>query len=187
MKVYDFDDTIYDGDSSKDFLIFEIKRHPGIFALKSVSFLTSTILYILHIKKKETWKASMFSFLKDISDIQKEIDLFWDTHDKKIKSWYLKQQLQDDVIISASPAFLVEAGCCRFGITNVIATRMDVKTGEIVGNNCKGKEKVERFQKKYGNQVRVQEFYSDDESDCPMASMADRAFLVKGEEVFEWK
>lgn len=33
MNVYDFDNTIYDGDSSIDFYIFCLKRHPSILAL----------------------------------------------------------------------------------------------------------------------------------------------------------
>ena len=32
MNVYDFDKTIYDGDSTADFYLFSLKRHKGIFS-----------------------------------------------------------------------------------------------------------------------------------------------------------
>ena len=63
MNVYDFDDTIYNGDSSKDFILFEMKRHLGSFTKRCLPMCISTILYMLHIHTKETWKSSMFSFL----------------------------------------------------------------------------------------------------------------------------
>ena len=30
MNVYDFDGTIYDGDSTVDFLIYMYRKHPGL-------------------------------------------------------------------------------------------------------------------------------------------------------------
>ena len=40
MNIYDFDKTIYDGDSSIDFLLFEIKRNKKVFLT-----LPKTVLY----------------------------------------------------------------------------------------------------------------------------------------------
>ena len=187
MNVYDFDDTIYNGDSSKDFILFEMKRHLGSFAKRCLPMCISTILYVLHIHTKETWKSSMFSFLKDISDISEEIELFWDEHEKKIKSWYLKQQRQDDVVISASPAFLVKEACQRLGVRYVIATEMDKTSGKISGKNCKGQEKEKRFRQCYGENVVIGGFYSDDVSDQYMACIAEEAYMVKGNNIEKWK
>ena len=30
IDVYDFDGTIYDGDSTADFVLFSLRRHPGV-------------------------------------------------------------------------------------------------------------------------------------------------------------
>lgn len=47
MNVYDFDKTIYDGDSTADFYIFSLKRHKKFYCLPphlSVLFLNSMFL-----------------------------------------------------------------------------------------------------------------------------------------------
>lgn len=186
MRVYDFDDTIYNGDSSKDFILFEMKRHIGSFVKRSIPMCISTILYVLHIRTKETWKSTMFSFLNDIESIQNEVALFWDMNECKFKEWYKRQKRESDLIISASPYFLVKEGCRRVGISNVIATNMNEKTGKIFGKNCRGNAKVERFQEMYGEHVKIQEFYSDSTSDKFMAELAEKSYLVYGDDVKEW-
>ena len=84
---------------------------------------------------------------------------------------------ENDVIISASPQFLVTAFTDRLGIKYILATDMDKHTGKITGKNCRGEEKVTRFQKVFKDSVDC--FYSDSMSDAPMARMAGQAYLVK--------
>ena len=62
---------------------------------------------------------------------------------------------------------------------------MDSRTGRIQGENCWGPEKVERLRQVYP-QFHMSEFYSDSRSDTPLAQVADRAFLVKGDELLPW-
>lgn len=187
MNVYDFDDTIYDGDSSKDFLLFMAKKNKQAFVKRVFLMGGSTFLYAIHLIDKESWKSSVFSFLKDIEDIDQEIKRFWDEHEKNFKQWYLEQQRQDDLIISASPAFIVEEGCHRIGIEHVIATEMDKISGKIYGKNCKGQEKVERFRQCYEDKAEIEAFYSDSQSDVYMARLATKAFDVQGDIIKEWK
>ena len=186
MNVYDFDDTIYDGDSSKDFLLFMVKRHKRAFAKRMFGIGISTFLYVIRVIDKESWKSSVFSFLKDIEDIDREIKKFWDEREKKFKAWYLEQQRQDDLIISASPTFIVEEGCHRIGIEHVIATEMDKTSGKIYGKNCKGREKVERFRQCYGDKAEIEAFYSDSQSDVYMAGIAKRAYYIEKDQVLKW-
>jgi phosphoserine phosphatase len=68
---------------------------------------------------------------------------------------------------------------------NLIASRVDPKTGQYTGRNCDGAEKLRRFREEYG-ETPVEEFYSDALSDAPMARIAQRAFLVKGDRVTPW-
>lgn len=63
---------------------------------------------------------------------------------------------------------------------------MDINTGKIDGKNCRGKEKVVRFQEKYKLE-EIDNFYSDSDADLPLATIAKRAYKVKGMQVQEWK
>jgi phosphoserine phosphatase len=62
---------------------------------------------------------------------------------------------------------------------------MDPFSGHILGNNCHDKEKVRRFRLEYPDYA-IDEFYSDSLSDTPLASIAARAFLVKGNILLPW-
>ena len=90
-----------------------------------------------------------------------------------------------DVIISASPEFLLNPICNQLGVS-MLATRVDNKTGLFNGENCHGEEKVRRFYEAYPN-GEVDEFYSDLYCDTPLARIAQKAYIVKGEKLTPWK
>lgn len=184
MNVYDFDKTIYYNDSTSDFYVFCLKRHPKIivhFPKTAGMF----ILYLLHIKTKTQFKEAMYEFLLEI-DSDKDIADFWDTHRNKIKPFYMKQKRSDDVIISASPEFLLKPICSELGVGCLMASRVDPKTGKYTGINCHGKEKVKRFEEKYSDAV-IDEFYSDAYCDTPLAEKAVRSYMIKGDKISDWK
>lgn len=111
---------------------------------------------------------------------------FWIKNRGRIKPWYLVQKKPDDVIISASPEFLLRTICKELGISYLIASKVDPKTGLFNGENCEGEEKVLRFKKQFRN-VQIDEFYSDSKTDTPLATLARKAFLVKGNKIITWK
>ena len=169
MNVYDFDKTIYGGDSTADFYLFSLKRHKKILLLApSLDF-----------------KQVMYRFLRNC-DIDRDVKDFWAKNRAKIKQYYLKQQKYDDVIISASPEFLLEPICEILGIHYLMASRVDKYTGIYDGINCHGKEKVRRFYEMFPN-GKIEEFYSDSYSDTPLAEIAEKAYIVTGEELTDWK
>ena len=184
MNVYDFDKTIYDGDSTMDFYLFCLKRHKGIFHLAFPLVKGAVRYYVLNIGTKTIMKENMYRFLTKI-DSEKDISDFWKINRSKIKLWYLKQQKPDDLVISASPYFLLKPICDYLGIKHLIASRVDVKTGKYTGENCHGDEKVKMFKEQYGSEI--DEFYSDSHNDEPLAKMSKKAFYVKGNELTEWK
>ena len=51
MNVYDFDKTIYDGDSTVDFFFFSLKRNPVLW-ITSVGYIAAFPLYFLKIISK---------------------------------------------------------------------------------------------------------------------------------------
>jgi len=185
VNVYDFDNTIYKGDSTLDFYFFCVKKKPIILKYLPVQ-IGGYIAYKAKIVEKTIFKTKFFSFIKGIESIDKMVKLFWDYKQNNIKNWYIEKKLEDDVIISASPEFLLKEICIRLKIDNLIASDVDSKTGRFLSENCYGIEKVMRFSKEFPDGV-IDEFYSDSYSDLPMAKISKKAFIVKGELVNEWK
>lgn len=182
MRVFDFDKTIYDGDASFDFWRFMIKKKPMILYLFGLQLLCYLMMKI-GIISREKAKSVFFKFLR-YSD-KKDLEKFWQKNYKKIKNWYLEEKKSGDLIISASPEYILEP-IAQYLEVDLIATRVDKKTGKIIGKNCRGKEKVRRFFEKYPEK-KIEIFYSDSLSDLPMRKIANRGFLIKGARKKEWK
>ena len=184
MNVYDFDKTIYAGDSTIDFYLYCLSRH---LRLAGYIFGQTWGMFLHATDQIDTteWKERFFVFLVGISDLEKLVESFWNSRQSKIKAWYLKQKQPDDVVISASPVFLLAPVCQRLGIAPPIATELDIASGKILGTNCKGEEKVRRFLERYPEAI-IRRFYSDSSTDAPLAALAEEAFLVHGDIVRPW-
>ncbi len=183
MNVYDFDRTIYNGDSTVDFYFFCLKRHKKILLLLPSLFFAFLRFYCFKIGDKTQFKEKMYRFLK-YCDIDRDLDDFWTIHDKKIKKWYLNQQKNDDVIISASPEFLLCPLEKSFNF-NVIGSKVDKFNGKYSGTNCYYEEKVVRFKEAYPKGT-IDGFYSDHYSDEPLALVAKKAYIVDGDSIYDW-
>lgn len=133
---------------------------------------------------KEKMKEEYFCFLK-LVDINNFLEEFIDKEIVNINSWYLKAKKDDDVVISASPDFLVERFMMRLGVRNVIASNVDEKTGVFNSGNCRGKEKVLRFRERYPDS-QIDRFYSDSKSDLPLAQIAVSPYFVKKNKPEKW-
>lgn len=185
MNVYDFDNTIYKGDSTAHFYLFCFKRHPSM-----IRYLPSLLsgfagFYLLKKGNKTQFKEKMYTFLKSV-DLDKDLPDFWSSHSKNLKDWYLKQKKADDVIISASSVFLLTPICEKLEIGKLIASPVDRHTGKYHGLNCHGQEKVKRFYEEFPDGV-IDNFYSDSKSDTPLALIAKKAYLVKGDDISPWQ
>ena len=183
MNVYDFDGTIYDGDSTVDFFLFALKRNPSVIRYVPRQALGFLLFGLKRIEKTEL-KEYFFSFLPGI-DAEKLADDFWDLNSHRIFMWYPEQQKPDDILISASPEFLLKPICQQLGISHLIASKVDVRTGRFTGENCRGPEKVRRLAEEYGV-THIDSFYSDSFSDLPLAQIADQAFLIKSGSITPW-
>ena len=184
MNVYDFDGTIYDGDSTIDFFLYALRRKPSLIRCGPRQ-LWGFVLYGLKKINRTKLKEYFFSFLPAI-DAEALAEAFWTQNQHKIFDWYLTQQKEDDIIISASPSFLLTPICKRLSISRLLASDVDPRTGAFAGENCRGQEKVRRLKSEY-KVTHIDCFYSDSRSDLPLANIADKAFLVKNGVVNEWK
>lgn len=182
MRVFDFDKTIYKNDSSFEFYLYCIKEKPVVVSVLP-KFIFWACKYKLGIATKTQMKTVFFSYLKHMDSIEETVESFWS--DKSLMTWYIKDVREEDVIISASPEFLVKPMMEKYGIKKVLASDVDEKTGEFYLENCYGEEKVIRFKnsKFYGE---IDEFYSDSYSDSPLAQMAKKAYMMKDGESKQW-
>ena len=182
MNAYDFDGVVYLGDSSLDSWLYALKDDPRL----ALCLPGQAARMAVNIADRTRMKSGFFRFLRRVDNIEETLDGFWDTHMDRISPWYRGRRRADDIVISASPGFLVEPACRRLGIRHIIGTDMDMHSGIIKGRNCKGAEKPRRLLAETGI-GRVDEFHSDSLSDAPMAAIAGRAFLVyRNGRISEW-
>lgn len=186
MNVYDFDKTIYDGDCTVDFYFYCLKKYPVIYK-KIPEVLWFGLLFKLGVIKKKDFKSRFFKFATLVPDLERAVADFWSVNKSKIKKFYLDIQREDDVIISASPVFILNEICTVLGINHLYATNVELTTGKIIGENCYGEEKVKRFYEAGYNKGSIDEFYSDSLSDSPLAEISKKAFIVVKEKLVPWE
>lgn len=183
FNLYDFDKTIYNGDSSVDFYLFCLKKD-----IKLIKFLPRQIkaIFLYKIRKisKEEMKENFFSYLTAIENVDILIEKFWTKKLKKIKEWYMKKRHENDIIISASPEFLLIPLIDILAVKSIIGSKVDKKTGKFLSKNCYGIEKVKRLFKKYPN-IKIKEAYSDSQSDFEMLKLALEKYQVKGNKIIK--
>lgn len=182
INLYDFDETIYDGDSSVDFFKYCMKKNKSIyFNLPKMG--GAFLLYALHIWSKTRMKETIFSFVKKVDDIDSYVEDFWKTHKDNIKEFYMKKDHSKDIIISASPEFLLKPISEYLKVMDMMASPVDKKTGKFNGLNCHDVEKVRRLNEKYKD-YEVEETYSDSlKSDEPILRLAKKAYIVKKDQL----
>ena len=184
MNVYDFDNTIYDGESVIDFFFFCLKKKPALAKLLP-AVVSTWVKYKLCVVSLEelTVRAEKYAcrFLREAGELRAGVREFWDTHERKIKPFYKNLQREDDLVLSASCDFLLDEICRRIGIKNCIASSIDTETGKI-NFICYHRNKVALFRQSYPDAV-VDNFYTDSKNDLPMMRLARNAYLVKGNKI----
>lgn len=176
IDVYDFDQTIYDGDASRDFLLFCLRTQPGVWR-DAPRQAWAAGLFALGRLSRDRFKERSFAVLRRLKDPAAVVDEFWRRHRHKLASWYTAQHQAADVIISASPEFLLAPVIAPLGGV-LLGTRMDPATGLIDGQNCRGEEKVRRLRAVRPDAV-VDRAYSDSLTDLPILRLARRPYLVR--------
>ena len=174
MDVYDFDGTLYRGDSTRDFLTWCARRYPGVVLTLPRSGVAAAACLGLHAIDKTRFKRVLYRFLRRVPDVEREVERFWTAHEQLIGGPC--SPTRGDLVISAGPEFLLRGVCAARGL-ELVASQVDPHTGAVLGPNCSGAEKVVRFRERYGNEP-IEHFYSDSHNDDPLAELAQEAWLV---------
>ncbi|MEG0314368.1 MAG: HAD-IB family phosphatase [Erysipelotrichaceae bacterium] len=176
-NLYDFDKTIYDGDSTFDFYKYCLRNNFSIIRFAPMQ-VYHFIKMFLGIESKTVSKEHFYKFLSGLKDVDSLIDSFWKTHINKIKGFYKEIQEPSDIIISASPEFLLEPAMSLLNIKYMMASRVDKHTGLYDGLNCHGEEKVRRLYERFPD-VEAKAMYTDSLSDLPLIRIANEGYMVK--------
>ncbi|MBR6220204.1 MAG: haloacid dehalogenase-like hydrolase [Clostridia bacterium] len=184
MNVFDFDNTLLRGDSSARFFAYCLARRPRMWR-DIPGQAVNALLFVCKRRDKRAFKQRLFHFLTLIGDVDAAVEAFWRRNLPRLKAWYPPRHRDDDVVVSASPEFLIRPACTYLGIRCVIGSPVDKRSGTFLGPNCQGAEKVNRFRARFPGQG-IDEFFSDSHADDPLAALAKRAWLVKGERLEAW-
>ena len=176
--LYDFDKTVYPKDSTTDYWLFCLKKHP-----KLIKYLPHQVISgAKFFSKKYTlteFKEQFFSFLPEI-DADSLAREYWQKNGDKIYNWFKpKENDALTVVCSASPEFEIKPILEQLGADYIIGTKVDTETGKFVSPNCKGEEKVRRIKELLG-ECEFRNAYTDNvKSDAPMLELAENKFKIE--------
>ena len=195
LIVYDFDKTIYGGESGTNFFTYYLKNYPLKGLLFGLTYLKEVLFYLIKITDLKRLKERFFIFLESHSneEIEKIVDGFWKEYGKKMYSWtqeeLRKNRKEADMVIvtSATPLFLLERLIPEMGYDMVFGTEFqgdgeEKFVAEIKGENNKGMEKVRKLDKwaKENNiEYEIIKFYSDSLADKPLYDIAEKKYWIK--------
>ena len=189
MNVYDFDNTIYDGESALDFFFFYLKRDPWL-----LKYLPKILNALYRYKRGkvtveqalEKYAPFVEDYVRRIPDLRADAKVFWDEKEKKIKPFYKTLQREDDVIVTASPENTMAEICDRLGVRHCVGSLIDEGTGRIT-RLCMRSNKIPAFFAAFPD-ARIENFYTDSpKNDAPLIEAAAHAFIVKGNRITQIK
>ena len=179
IDVYDFDGTLYHGDSTVDFVRHCFARHPSLFAALPALGLASLRLLTRRADLTAT-KSALFSEMARRFDLDAEAARFWAREDvrRNLYPWFRDTPRDLPVVVaSASPEFEQRHAAALLGDVTLVCTRCGAD-GRIVGRNCKGEEKLRRIREAVG-EYAVRAMYTDDaKADAPLLAAAEERYLV---------
>lgn len=189
MNVYDFDNTIYDGESALDFFFAYVMVNPKLVKLIP-KVLRALMLYTMG---KVTIEDAMKKYAPYIKKYYCEYDRwdeftaeFWDKRMGKIKPFYDKIRRDDDIILTASPDLTMSEIGKRLSMKNIICSHIDPESGEVT-RLCMRENKIKYFSEKYPD-AKIENFYTDSiKNDGFIAQRAEHIFVVKKNKITQIK
>lgn len=210
LAIFDVDYTLTKRETLFEFYMFMLKKKPYLITYMPKSF-GSAILYALGILDAAKAKNNFMSFIKRIheDEIKELVKEFYNKRFSKI--FYidaintlkkLKSEGYKIYLISASAEFYLNELYNIKEVDKVIGTKFKFVngyyTGEMIGENNKGEEKVKRLMevlKEEGIEVDFKNsyMYSDSLSDLPLFKLVGHPYLINSKkkdhniQILHWK
>ena len=184
MNVFDFDNTIYKGESGIDLFKYYIKRYPSLLKLfpkVALAFIRYKRHQISLSEAMESYIPIIEDFLILLEDPEGDMRDFWDKNQHKVKPFYKALMREDDVLISASPEVELKEICDRLGIKNYLGTVIDEDTRKITHVNFR-ENKLRYFKEKYP-EATIDVLFTDSYNDRWLMDIAKHVVMVKGNKI----
>lgn len=180
MKVFDFDNTLYHGESAVDLALYMIGNNRKIILYLPKIFV-NLIKYKLCMVEKKKMVAAINDFLRnalrDKNEIFSAVDGFWEKNRCKLDKTMLKRIEKDDIIITAGPDFLINGIRDLINTDHIISSRIDAEKMKVKYLNF-GENKVKGYKAMYGDR-RIDCFYTDSYNDKALMDISDKVYIVK--------
>ena len=181
IDVYDFDGTLYHGDSTIHFWFYCLARKPALLRYLPRQGRAVLMLALRRWDLTRT-KSEFFAYLTGI-DVPAMAEAFWacPATVKRLMPWFCPEDSElPVVIISASPELTLRPLLARWPTVRLIGTQVNPATGQLLGRNCKGTEKVARLAALVPD-AQIRAMYTDDlRADAPLLRLAQQRFHVRG-------
>lgn len=193
--VYDFDKTIYGGESGTNFFTYYVGKYPLNAFIFALAYIKEIFLYLIRVTDLKCLKERFYIFLEkhNKEEIQEIVDGFWEKYRREIYGW-TKQELKENkkeaelvIVTSATPLFLIDKFVKELGYDIVFGTEFEGDKGEkfisrIEGENNKGEEKVKKLNRwamENGIDYRIIKFYSDSLADKPLFDISEKKYWIR--------
>ena len=187
LAVFDFDGTLYKGDSFVDFCKFYYLKKPwrlwfffvqlGGFLFWKLGLLSSTQFKSLFIQ---------YLFWDSEMEIKRMCQLFWERprnfNETVIERLVFYQKEGYTILVaSASPKLLIEIACLKLHVKHVVGTELiPYKKRHVVTKNCRGPEKLIQVKRAFPEH-HLAVAYSDNKDDMELLRQSEQGFLVLGD------
>lgn len=199
---FDLDGTLIQRDSYLPFLFGWLSQHPN----RIFFILTLPLYYCYYLiaRKKRAFIKEKFltAFMRnaDKLDIDNYVQSFWKKFLPKQKNeaamkkliWH-HDQGHHIFVVTASFEFYANYLIKLLPVEGIIATKEEWQnnklTGNLLGKNCKGHEKVTRIESLLGVKLNNLNYYAYSDSDCdaPLLQGAKYAYKVDAGTIAPWK
>ena len=179
MNVFDFDNTIYEGESGIHMFLYFLRKHPGLIRH------TPTIVHgfmqykrglISQEQVMDGYSDIFHDFLRRVNLVE-DLKKFWDEHERHLRRAFFKKYFRpDDLIISASPEQSLHEICGRLGAGRYIGTRVNFDTARF-DFVCFRENKVKAFREQYPGE-EIDSFYTDSMNDKALMDISRKVFMV---------
>jgi len=146
-KVLDFNYVIYSNNVAFDFYVFCLFSSKKV-ALNLFSQAIYAFLYILGVYDKAAYMKKFWSFLKYVKDPEKTLKDFYIKNEDKLNLDLIDEST---IIASSMPEFLIKAAVNKN--TDIISTKVDIKSGIFISPYMIGEEKVSSIEKLHSDYV----------------------------------
>jgi phosphatidylglycerophosphatase C len=187
IVAFDFDGTLTIRDSYNAFLAW--RCGPLALGFGALRLAPAALSYLAHRDRGRLKAAATRTLLGGAcrSEIKAEAEHFAETIRRDffradaLRTWReWGERGAERVIVTASPELTVAPFAQMLGADRLIGTRLatdaqDRITGDFIGLNCRGPEKVRRLRAVFGQAVELEAAYGDSAGDTEMLALARTA------------